>query len=275
MFHNFFLLLWLLFAFPIFITSNSLPIVVLHGVASSATNMDVFSQWLRETFDRKVYNIEIGNGEENSLFMTLDKQLDLLCNTLYSNENLRAGFDFIGMSQGGLLARGYVEQCNNFPVRNLINMVSPNGGVYQPLKIDLYTVFYQSHLSISGYWRDPSNLDAYLQKCSYLPVLNNERKTALSPQHKKNMISLANYVVIWSPLDEVVKPAASGKFGVYDTDYNVIPVQETAMYIEDWLGLRTLAEREGFRVYETNCTHTQHRDPVCFGQLYPIFKMFL
>jgi len=252
-------------------TYTDLPIVVLHGVASSAPNMDIFCAWLELAFNRKVYNVEIGNGVQNSIFMPLNKQLDMLCDTLYALPALANGFDFIGMSQGGVLARGYVEKCNLYPVRILINLVSPNGGAIQDIDINMYTPFNQAHLSVSGYWRDPLQLDTYLQKCLYLPVINNERETALSALYKSNMQSLANYVVVWSPNDDVIKPPESGKFSVYDTNYDVVPVEKTAMYIEDWLGLRSLAEEGRFNIYETNCSHVEHRDPVCFGQLYEIF----
>ena len=206
--------------------------------------------------------------------MPLNKQLDILCDTLYKMPALEAGFDFIGMSQGGLLARGYVEKCNKYPVRNLINLVSPNGGVIEDIDINMYTPFNQAHLSISGYWRDPLQVETYLHDCLYLPILNNERETALSAVYKKNIQSLSNYVVIWSPFDTTVNPSESGKFSVYDTDYNVIPLELTDMYIEDWLGLRSLAEEGRFNSYETNCSHVEHRDPVCFGQLYEIFTTY-
>ena len=39
------------------INDIDLPIVVLHGVASSASNMQVFCDWLELSFNRKVYNI--------------------------------------------------------------------------------------------------------------------------------------------------------------------------------------------------------------------------
>ena len=45
-------------------------------------------------------------------------QLDILCKTIYDIPQLANGFDFIGMSQGGILARGYTEYCNKFKVRN-------------------------------------------------------------------------------------------------------------------------------------------------------------
>jgi palmitoyl-protein thioesterase len=255
----------------VYYSDSNIPVVVLHGVASSSSNMDVFSDWLELTFDTRVYNIELGNGVQNSLFMPLGKQLELLCDTIYNIPELRDGFDFVGMSQGGVLARGYVEKCNLSPVRNLINLVSPNGGVIEDININMYTPFNQAHLSLSGYWRDPLQIDTYLKECLYLPIINNERETINSCSHKKNIQSLANYLVIWSQNDEVIKPPASGKFSVYDTNYNVIPLEQTAMYIEDWLGLRSLAEDGRFNSYETNCSHVEHRDPVCFGQLYEIF----
>ena len=128
---------------------KDIPIVVLHGIASSAPNMEVLSEWLENTFDRDVFNIEIGNGEKNSLFMPLQEQLNILCDTIYNIDDLQDGFDFIGMSQGGLLARGYLENCNGYPVRNLINLASPNGGVIEDTTLNLYSDFYQEHLSLT------------------------------------------------------------------------------------------------------------------------------
>ena len=77
-----------------------IPIVVLHGVASSVANLILFSEWLSLSFNRRVFNIEVGNGFQNSLFMPLNAQLDLLCETIYTISELEAGFDFIGLSQG-------------------------------------------------------------------------------------------------------------------------------------------------------------------------------
>jgi palmitoyl-protein thioesterase len=276
-----YLLLWLatpVHVYPTRITdtfATDIPIVVLHGIASSAPNMEVLSQWLENTFDRDVFNIEIGNGQQTSLFMPLQKQLAILCDTIYKTPELQAGFDFIGMSQGGLLARGYVENCNGYPVRNLINLVSPNGGVVEDTTLNLYSVFYQEHLSLSGYWRDPLQLEEYLRACSYLPLLNNEKEHKLSTQYKDRLLSLKNYIVIWSPFDDVINPPESAKFSFFDEAYNIIPLQETMLYKEDRLGLRGLDEDNRFHMYETNCTHVQHRDPVCFDQLYSILYNYL
>ena len=130
-----------------------LPVAILHGIASSAPNMDIFSHWLAAEFGVKVYNLEIGNGQKTSMYTPMTVQLADLCATIYNISALKSGFNFIGMSQGGLLARGYVERCNAYPVINIITLVSPHGGVYlKAEKVNMYGEFIQDHLSLSGYW---------------------------------------------------------------------------------------------------------------------------
>jgi palmitoyl-protein thioesterase len=129
------------------------------------------------------------------------------------------------------------------------------------------------HLSIAGYWRNPRDLERYLEKCNYLPLLNNEIHYAT--KQKENMEVLNNLVLIWSPRDDVLFPPESGKFSTYDRNLGVVPVRETDIYRHDLLGLKYLDESNRFHIYETNCTHVEHRDPICFSQLYSIFKLFL
>jgi palmitoyl-protein thioesterase len=179
------------------------------------------------------------------------------------------------MSQGGLLARGYVEQCNMFPVNNLITMVSPHGGVIKNTTVDMYSNFIQEHLSIGGYWRDPLQLTTYVNKCNYLPLLNNEKETNSSEQQKNNIKSLSNLVLIWSSEDTTVTPSESAKFSFYDKNYNIINIEDTELYKKDLLGLKYLNDYNKFHIYETNCTHVEHRNPLCYGQLYEIFKLYL
>jgi len=264
-------------SFPLYshIDMNNIPIVVLHGVASSAGKMDEFSDWVAITFNRTVFNIEIGNGERTSIYTPMPEQLSQLCNTLYTIEELQYGFDFIGMSQGGLLARGYVEYCNKFPVLNLITLVSPHGGVKNDVTIDMYNDFMQEHLSVAGYWRDPTQLKIYLDKCVYLPQLNNEHISSSSFAQKKNIKSLINFVMIWSSEDTTVTPSESAKFSFYDEDYNIIDIRDTELYQLDLLGLKYLDEHDRLHIHETNCSHVEHRDPVCYGQLYEILKFYI
>ena len=260
------------------INVNNKPVVILHGLESSSEKMIPLCDWINDTFSRKVINIEIGNGEKTSLYTPLPDQLPELCNTIYKTKELEKGFDFIGISQGGLLARGYVEQCNDYPVHNLITLVSPHGGAYMRDSIDnkfMYTNFSQNHISFAGYWRNPNMLDIYLKKSVYLPYINNEKEHSQRDKYKNNIINLSNFVMIWSPNDEVVYPAESGRFSFLDKNMNIIPIKETELYKKDTLGLKYLNDNERLHIYETNCSHVEHRNPECFNLLYGILKYYI
>jgi len=259
-------------------TEIKLPIVVLHGLESSSIEMEPLCEWLENTYESTVYNMEIGNGEKTSMYSSLNNQLLELCFSIYEIDELSKGFDFIGISQGGLLARGYVERCNSYPVRNLITFVAPHGGVYWPNTKNnglMYNDFFQNHLSIASYWRNPTMLDTYLT-CSFLALLNNEFWCDTeSPIHRRNIRNLSNFIMIWSPEDKVLDPPESGKFSFFDDDFNVIPLKETDLYKDDYLGLKFLNFFDKLHTFETNCSHVDHRNPACFDQLYPILKQFL
>jgi palmitoyl-protein thioesterase len=254
------------------------PIVVLHGLESSSEEMETLCDWLEIKFNANVYNMEIGNGKKTSLYSSLNDQLIELCFSIYEIDALQQGFHFIGISQGGLLARGYVERCNSYPVRNLITFVAPHGGVFWPNTKKsglMYNDFFQNHLSIASYWRNPMMLDTYLT-CSFLALLNNEFwRDIESPIQRRNIRNLSNFVMIWSPEDKVLDPPESGKFSFYDEDFNVIPLKETDLYKDDALGLKFLNFLDRLHIYETNCSHVDHRNPACFEQLYDILKRFL
>ena len=141
----------------------------------------------------------------------------------------------------------------------------------------MYSDFTQSHLSFSGYWRDSLILDTYFHKCRYLPLLNNELllETNISIIQMNNIKSLNNFVMIWSPYDDVIQPAESGIFSFYDELLNIVPIEDTLLYKNDVLGLKFLNDKNAFHKYKTNCTHVQHRDPICFYQLYNILQQYL
>jgi len=263
---------------PLALPRQSKPVVVLHGLESSIEKMVPLCEWIEYNFNRKVINIEIGNGEKTSLYTPLPEQLDELCDIIYNNKALENGFDFIGISQGGLLARGYVEQCNDYPVYNLITLVSPHGGAFMRDSVEnnfMYTQFSQKHISFAGYWRNPTILEIYLDKSVYLPYINNEKEHEQRDNYRNNIINLSNFVMIWSPNDEIVYPAESGKFSFLDKDMAIIPIEETELYKDDTLGLKFLNDNTRLHTYETNCSHVDHRNPECFEQLYEILKYYI
>ena len=281
------------------------PIVILHGITSDTSELAPVVEWLKSRLPNQVYNIEIGNGRRNSLFKTMDWQLKELCLAIYAIPQLEDGFNFIGMSQGGLLARGYVQRCNRFPVRNLITWVSPQAGVYGFNQVyfdwqKVYTPLYQSLYSFAGYWKDPYQYESYLANSTFLPYLNNESPNLEAygergfnyQQNRERILSLDNFVMIWSGNDDVISPPQSGRFEFYDIvcstrqtpgcqeriNNMALSVQDffnSSQYVKDLLGLRTLFQNGKLHMLETNCTHSGHKTPACFPQLEELTFPFL
>jgi palmitoyl-protein thioesterase len=285
--------------------STPTPIVLLHGITSDTNELAPVAEWLKTRMPNPVYNIEIGNGKRNSLFKTMDWQLKELCMAIYNIPELEGGFHFIGMSQGGLLARGYVQRCNRFPVRNLITWVSPHAGVYGFNEVyfdwkKVYTPLYQRLYSFSGYWKDPYQYETYLANSIFLPYLNNESPNMEAyaergfdfQTNRERITSLENFVMIWSGNDDVITPPQSGRFEFYDI---VCGTRETpgcqeliasdslkiqnffnsSQYRKNLLGLRTLYMNGKLHILETNCTHSGHKTAECFPQLEELTFPFL
>ncbi len=258
---------------------NTRPIVLLHGIESHMENLEELKFWIQDTFNRPVYNLELGDGDDYSTDTPVYTQIDELKNTIYKIQELKEGFDFIGVSQGGLIGRGYVQIYNHhsqYQVNTLITLVTPHGGVYDKNLgfINFYTEKMQKSLSFSNYWRNPKELIQYLTHSSFLADANNE-KLNKNETYKKNIMNLENFVMVYSPNDEIIKPPESGLFATYDKKLHTVDLKSTELYKKDWLGLKYLDKNNKLFFEQTNCTHVEHRMPICFNQLYPIFKQFL
>lgn len=253
------------------------PTVLMHGILANKNNLNDLKEMLEKDFEITVYNLEIGNGATTSLYKPMKTQLEMLCETIYAIDDLKNGFNFIGMSQGGLLARGYVEYCNKYPVRNLITLVSPNAGVYHTItySLNFYNPLKQNELSFTNYWRDPYRYELYLENSTYLAQLNNEIPLE---SEQNNLDVVDNFVMVWSAIDDVVKPPESAKFSMYEIKDNILELVDlfdTDLYNADFLKLKTMNEQGRLFIHETNCLHSEHRDIKCYEQLYNVFEKYL
>jgi palmitoyl-protein thioesterase len=246
------------------------PVVIMHGIESNAANMVELADWVGVTFNRTVVNVELGDGDNYSTKKPLWQQIDTFNDVV---SNLTDGFDFIGISQGGLIGRGYVSRYNSPAIFNLITLVSPHGGVYDKNLgfIDFYGIIAQKTLSFAGYWRDPTKLVRYELFSSFLPEANGEKPL----KRNKYLQALTNFAMVFSPNDEIIKPPTSGIFETFAENGTILPLENNPIYTEDWIGLKTLNETGRLHTHQTNCTHVEHRMPVCFSQLYAILVNYL
>merc|ERR1712112_599337 len=71
---------------------------------------------------------KVANGVA-SISTVMKDQLKEFVQAINADENLSGGFNAVGMSQGNLLIRAYIEMYNDPPVHTFISMVGPHDGV--------------------------------------------------------------------------------------------------------------------------------------------------
>jgi len=249
--------------------SNSfLPVVLWHGMGDTCCNPESMG-YIQDFIEQQlpgiyVYSVEIGNDPVEDqfagFFMNVNDQIDYMCQKLAQNSNLTKGFNAIGFSQGSQFLRAYVERCNSPPVYNLISIGGQHQGVYgfpkcpganeticeyvrELLDIGVYDYFVQSFLVQAEYWQDPFNEAEYLEDCVFLPDINNQGSSK-NATYKKNLESLNKFVMVRFTEDTMVQPIESEWFGFYTPgqDKNITPLRESQLYLEDWIGMKTLDE---------------------------------
>lgn len=240
----------------------SLPFVVFHGIADKCSHKGLtrFINLLSNMSGSEGHCIEIGNGAWDSWLMPFEKQAALACEKVKNISALSKGYNIVGLSQGNIIGRAVIELCDESPqVNNFISLGGPHAGIASiPLcgsgvfcvlvdylvKLEIYSNYVQEHLAPAGYIKIPTDIDSYMKGCKFLPKLNNEYQDHKNANYTKRFASLQNLVLIMFKDDKVLVPKETSLFGFFpDGSWtDVLPVQETALYKEDWIGLRTLDE---------------------------------
>jgi palmitoyl-protein thioesterase len=213
-----------------------------------------------------------GQDRTNTFFGDLNEQLDGVCAALQAVPELRQPHtgdlrvDALGFSQGGQFLRGLVERCEPLSVRTLMTYGSQHNGIagLRPcgtwdllckgatglMKGNVWSDYVQSHVVPAQYYRtldDATGLpsDEYLEKSGFLADINNER-VLKNASYAERIAALEKFVMVVFEEDTTVIPRESGWFAeVNGTSGVVTPLQERPIYLEDWIGLKALGEKDG------------------------------
>ncbi|KAK7394555.1 hypothetical protein VNO78_15086 [Psophocarpus tetragonolobus] len=254
--------LLLLFFVASFTGAQTVPFIVLHGIGDACKYSGMrnlvksLSRWSGSTG----YCLEIGNGSWDSWTKPLLEQTAIACKKVKKMSDLGQGYNIVGLSQGNLIGRGIIEFCDGAPpVRNFISLGGPHAGTASGplcgselvctlidvvLQLGIYSPLAQQILAPSGYVKMPIDIAGYIRGCRFLPKLNNEIVNERNSSYRQRFASIQNLILIMFEQDKVIIPKETAWFGYYPDGalHPVLPVQQTELYIDDWIGLRALDE---------------------------------
>uniref|UniRef100_A0A0A9XD97 palmitoyl-CoA hydrolase n=3 Tax=Lygus hesperus TaxID=30085 RepID=A0A0A9XD97_LYGHE len=233
------------------------PVIIIHGVLTGNITMLPLANRIQEIHPGTNVFVTDRFGGWSSLEPMWHQVLEIGTDTLQFMASHPQGVHLIGYSQGGLIARGILENYHLHNVNTFISLSSPQCGQYGTKFLHLffptlacdtaYELFYSmagQHTSVGNYWNDPYHQKLFFEYSTYLPYINNLVETEKSESFKAGITRLKKMILIGGPDDGVITPWQSSHFGCYRGEKNltVVEMKDQGFYKNDSFGLRTLDE---------------------------------
>lgn len=246
------------------------PVVLWHGMGDSCYNdfsmgriEGLIADHLGE--DAYVTSLCFGDNEitdsASGFLMESNKQVEKACRAIAEDENLKDGYHAVGFSQGGQFLRAVAQRCPSPPMKVLVSVGGQHQGVYglphcsagplcnavrKLLSIAAYWPLVQDVLVQAQYWHDAHSPQRYRRGSTFLADINNDVADASQRDrsYAENLTKLDKLVLVRFNNDSMVVPRASSWFEFYapGSTSQILPLEESAIYKEDWIGLKRLDE---------------------------------
>lgn len=259
---------------------KALPIVLVHGLKNDSSSLAKTKAILEKLCPgTNIYTPDIGFYG----FAPCEEQVQELSNYINNQPELANGFNLIGYSLGGLIARATLEDGHIPRVYSLATFASPHRGVcgfpgswdddfdvkakqyvgLEPIEeIEklankvLYKIGEYSPIPVSSVvdiWNEPSNQKAYLKYNRFLPFFNNEKSHKNSGVFKRNLTTVAAFVCLAGTKDTTVEPWQSTRWDYCNSDRTkIVPLEQSCIYKN--LGLSDLGNKF-HRITVEDATH--------------------
>jgi len=214
--------------------------------------------------------------------MNVNHQITIACDRIKNDPLLQNGYNALGFSQGSQFLRAVAQKCPQ-GMKKLISFGGQHQGIYglpnclgnhiicdyirRLLNYGAYTSWVQEKLVQAQYWHDPLDNEAYRDKSLFMADINNDKQVK-NETYKSNLVQLEKLVLIKFSEDSTVVPRGTEWFSFYKMGQaqEMLPYNETQLYIEDWIGLKTLDEENKLDFLISPGNHLQFSDEF-FAQL--------
>lgn len=266
---------FILISFVVSSVLSAYPVVILHGIGDSCSGsyMRYFPKKLNQTLGVYGECIESGGGVEDFSTPILE-QSKKACDAIKVNPHFQGDFSIVALSQGGLIARYIIEECEmKGTVKRLVTIGTPHMGVSKipncmsgvvcyllkkMVSMIIYSSAIQNHIGPAGYFVDNLHFDTYKKYSNYLPKLNNENK--IEEEYITKFTKLEKVLLMKFTKDTMIYPKESAWFEFVDEKDNVVPLKNSTFYNKDQIGLKKLIEEGKIQFVEVEGNHLQFSD---------------
>ena len=237
---------------------SPLPIIIFPGLNDWCGGVDYFLTGLNLHTQNKSHCVEYGKNI-SGVFTHMRKLIKKACENLQVHKELvKNGMIVIGLSMGGLIARGVVQECDlGVYARRLITVGTPQMGVSKVPSYDdtflemvfgkiaiwiIYRDFIQRFLSGGNFFRCPWKFEQYLKSDNYIKVLNNEEFVV--ERFRDRIRNLEVFVNFAFREESYLYPKESVHWGYFEMKepFEMKGYKDTVIYKEDRIGIRHLDE---------------------------------
>ena len=117
----------------------------------------------------------------------------------------------------------------------------------------------QDNVGPAGYYRDPADMDWFMNYSVFLPYLNNMKNTTDDIRIAMESLNAALFVMFSN--DTMIYPKETAWFHELQADYaTILPMEQTSLYTQNLNGLKTLNEAGKLTFLEWPGAHLQFNE---------------